>query len=95
MKKVPYINYGQLAGFYTVQQVADLLCMSMQKLVEKCEQLGIKPRIMSFTNDHDRFCCTRGFYRSDIRKLRKALHQESQGNKKAGGILTRKDDPWA
>lgn len=78
------MRYSRLAGFYTVQQIADLLGMSIQKLVEKCEQFGIKPRIVSSTNDLDRFCVTRGFCRSDVRKLRKALRQESQGSRKAG-----------
>ena len=42
MRKIPYIGYNQLAGFYTVQHVAGMLRVSIQELAKKGQQYNIR-----------------------------------------------------
>lgn len=42
MRKPPYIDYTRLAEFYTFPQVADMLHLSTQELVDKCKEYGIR-----------------------------------------------------
>jgi len=86
MKQVPYIDYGTLAEFYTVQQLADLLGMKKPELKENCEAYDIKPR-KNEIGDY-------GFVRYDVRKLHNALYHESRGSTRDGSAH-REDDPWA
>ena len=83
MKKVPYIDYNKLAGYYTIQQVADMLHLSMQELVDKCDQYGIR-----FQQDGP------GHYMLGspaIKKLHYKLYHESRGKK----VSSRRDTRWA
>ena len=84
MKQVPYIDYGKLDEFYTVQQLANLFGMKKSELKEKCEQYGIKPR-RNEIGDY-------GFVRYDVRKLHNKLYHECRGNSKDSW---QEDDPWA
>ena len=84
MEHIPYINYKELADFYTISQVAELFCLSKQDLKKKCEQYGIKPR-QNEIGDY-------GFVRYDVRELHNKLYHECRDNGKGGAW---EDDPWA
>lgn len=86
MNSIPYINYKELAEFYTVQQLASLFGITKQELKTACEQYDIKPR-RNEIGDY-------GFVRFDVRKLHNALYHESRGGKKDDSHQ-REDDPWA
>lgn len=83
--KVPFIDYGKLDEFYTVQQLAALLDLKKSELKEKCEQYGVKPR-RNEIGDY-------GFVRYDVRKLHNKLYHESRSNGKVDAW--QEDDPWA
>ena len=73
MRKIPYIDYNQLAGCYTVQQVADMLRLSIQELSKKGQQYNI--RLYRDTN---------GCYLLDssaVKKLHYHLYHESRGGR--------------
>ena len=84
MSNIPYINYKELADFYTISQVAELFGISKQDLKKKCEQYGIKPR-QNEIGDY-------GFVRYDVRKLHNKLYHECRDSGKGGAW---EDDPWA
>ena len=84
MSNIPYINYKELADFYTISQVAELFGISKQDLKKKCEQYGIKPR-QNEIGDY-------GFVRYDVRKLHNKLYHECRDCGKGGAW---EDDPWA
>ena len=83
MKEVPYIDYNKLAGYYTIQQVVDMLHLSMQELVDKCDQYGIR-----FQQDGpNRYVLSS----PAIKKLHYKLYHESRGKK----VSDRRDTRWA
>ena len=84
MSNIPYINYKELADFYTISQVAELFGISKQDLKKKCEQYGIKPR-QNEIGDY-------GFVRYDVRKLHNKLYHECRD---CGKGRAWEDDPWA
>ena len=75
MRKIPYLNYKELVGFYTAQSVADLLCLSMQELVEKCEQYSIRLQ----RDGSGRYVLGS----PTIKKLHYKLYHESRGRRSA------------
>lgn len=84
MEHISYINYKELADFYTIAQVAELFGISKPDLKKKCERYGIKPR-QNEIGDY-------GFVRYDVRKLHNKLYHECRDNGKGGAW---EDDPWA
>ena len=84
MNSIPYVNYKELAEFYTVQQLAELFNMSKQELKAKCERYGIFPR----QNEVGEY----GFVRYDVRKLHNQLYCEGRDKSKGNSKV---DDPWA
>ena len=84
MSNIPYINYKELADFYTISQVAELFGISKPDLKKKCEQYGVKPR-QNEIGDY-------GFVRYDVRKLHNKLYHECRDSGKGGAW---EDDPWA
>lgn len=84
MSNIPYINYKELADFYTISQVAELFGISKQDLKKKCEQYGVKPR-QNEIGDY-------GFVRYDVRKLHNKLYHECRDSGKGNAW---EDDPWA
>ena len=75
MKKIPYLNYKELSGVYTAQSVADLLCMSMQELIEKCKQYSIRLQ----RDRSNRYVLSS----PAIKKLHYRLYHESRGRRSA------------
>ena len=75
MRKVPYIDYNRLAGFYTVQQVAGLLGLSMQNLIKKGQQYNIR----LYRDDSGRYLLDA----PAIKMLHYRLYHESRGRKGA------------
>jgi len=84
MMKIPYLDYKELSGYYTVQNVANMLGISTQKLVDKCDQYGIQLQIGESG--------VYGLNGSAIKKLHYRLYHESRG-KNISDI--RRDEPWA
>lgn len=83
MRKIRYLNYKELNGYYTVQSIADMLHLSMQELVDKCNQYGIR-----FQQDGP----SRYVLGSPaIKKLHYNLYHESRGKKVSNN---RRDDLW-
>lgn len=39
MRKIPYINYKELTGFYTVQSVTRMLRLTMRELAQKVNSI--------------------------------------------------------
>ena len=75
MKKVPYIDYNQLSGYYTVQQVAGMLRLSIQDLVKKGKQFNIR----LYRDDCGRYLLDT----SAIKMLHYRLYHESRGRRSA------------
>ena len=75
MRKVPYIDYNQLAGFYTVQQVAGMLGLSMQNLIKKGQQYNIR----LYRDDSGRYLLDS----SAIKMLHYRLYHESRSRRGA------------
>lgn len=73
MKRVPYINYDELGGFYTVQQVAAMFKLDLQKLLEKGLENGIRP----FKSDSGCYF----FDSTEVKMLHFRLYHESRGRK--------------
>lgn len=84
MRKVPYINYKELNGFYTAQSVAKLLRLTMRKLAEKGKQYGIR----LYRNDAGRYLLDG----PAVKKLHYMLYHESRGKKIPSN---RRDAQWA
>lgn len=83
MRKIKYLNYEELSGYYTIQQVVDMLHLSMQELVDKCDQYGIR-----FQRDGPS-CYVLGS--PAIKKLHYKLYYESREKK----VPDRRDTRWA
>lgn len=83
MRKVPYINYKKLNGFYTAQSVAKLLRLTMRELAEKGKQYGIR----LYRDDTGRYLLDS----SGIKKLHYSLYHESRGKKLPSN---RRDAQW-
>ena len=75
MRKVPYIDYNQLDGFYTVQQVAGILRLSIQELCKKGQQYSIR----LYKDDRGRYLLDS----SAVKKLHYKLYHESRGRRSA------------
>lgn len=83
MRKVPYINYKELNGFYTAPSVAKLLRLTMRELAEKGRQYGIR----LYRDDTGRYLLDS----SDFKKLHYSLYHESRRKNPNNG----RDAQWA
>ena len=84
MRKVPYINYKKLNGFYTAQSVAKLLRLTMRELAEKGRQYGVR----LYRDDAGRYLLDG----PAVKKLHYMLYHESRGKKLPSN---RGDAQWA
>ena len=84
MRKIPYIDYKELDGFYPAQGVAKLLRLTMRELAEKGKQYGIR----LYRDDTGRYLLDS----SGIKKLHDCLYHESRGKKVPDN---RRDAQWA
>ena len=75
MRKIPYIDYNNLAGFYTLQQVAGMLRMSIQDLAQKGKQYNIR----LYRDDSGRYLLDA----PAIKMLHYRLYHESRGRRGA------------
>lgn len=73
MRKIPYINYKELTGFYTVQSVTRMLRLTMRELAQKGQQYNIQ----LYRDDAGRYLLDSGA----IKKLHYRLYHESRGKK--------------
>lgn len=73
MRKVPYINYNELSGLYTFQQVADMLGLGVRELVEKGKKYNIRVR-------RDNAGCYL-FDSKGVKMLHYRLYHESRGRR--------------
>lgn len=71
MRKVPYINYNELSGLYTFQQVADMLRLGVREVAEKGKQYNIR----LYRDDTGRYLLDS----TAIKKLHYRLYHESKG----------------
>ena len=84
MKKVPYINYKELTGYYTVQSIAKLLQLTVPELARKGQQHNIP----LYRDDAGR-CLLDS---AGVKKLHYKLYHESRGQKVPDN---RRDARWA
>ena len=75
MRKIPYIDYNNLAGFYTLQQVAGMLRVSIQDLAQKGKQYNIR----LYRDDSGRYLLDA----PAIKMLHYRLYHESRGRRGA------------
>lgn len=73
MKKIPYINYNELSGYYTVQQVAAMLRINERELAIKGQQYKIR----LYRDDTGRYLLDS----VRVKKLHYKLYHESRGRK--------------
>ena len=73
MRKIPYINYKELNGFYAVQRVAAVLNLDVRELLEKAQQYNVHIR----QNDKGRYFLDS----AAIKKLHYRLYHESRGRR--------------
>lgn len=71
MKKIPYMNYNELVGPYTVYRVADMLKIHPQEVITACQQY----KILIYQNDAGQYLIDS----KGIKKLHYRLYHASRG----------------
>lgn len=82
-----FIDYNNMADYYTVADVCRLFEMEKSELRRYCEKFHINPR----DDLYDDYDCTK----TDVRKLHNLIYREL---KNKGGMTQthrKKADPWA